>query len=96
MLAAAAPHDACGKPINIAGGIGLSVNDLFCEIKALLASELAPSYVPERVGDVLHSVASTTRARELLGFTPELDLAQGLARSIDWYRADFLAQRAGR
>ena len=36
--------------------------------------------------DILHSRADITKARELLGFEPRVDFAEGLRRTVDWYR----------
>lgn len=94
LLAAMAPASEMGRPINIAGGERISVNLLFNEIKKLLGSPLTPIYAPPRLGDVVHSVAAIERAREALGFSPEISVPEGLARSIDWYKADYLAQKA--
>lgn len=94
ILAAGAPSALMGRPINIAGGERISVNLLFDEIQKLLGSPLRPIYAPARLGDVVHSVASVVRAREGLGFTPEISVPDGLARSIEWYKADYLAQKS--
>lgn len=42
---------------------------------------------PDQPVGPLHRVADGTRARDLLGFTPEVDLAAGLAATVDWYVA---------
>ena len=44
-------------------------------------------YVPARAGDVLHSFADITVAREALGYDPRVDLEQGLERTMAWMRA---------
>jgi UDP-N-acetylglucosamine 4-epimerase len=44
-----------------------------------------PVYRPFRPGDVRHSLADITRARELLGYEPTHSLARGLAESLSWY-----------
>jgi len=41
-------------------------------------------YVPARPGDVLHSFADITLAREALGYKPTVDLEEGLERTLDW------------
>jgi nucleoside-diphosphate-sugar epimerase len=52
-----------------------------------LGSELEPEHGPPRPGDVRHSLASVDRAREHLNWTPQVSLADGLARTVDYYRA---------
>jgi UDP-glucose 4-epimerase len=40
-----------------------------------------------RTGDVRHSLADVTRAKERFGFAPTVGFAEGLARTFAWYRA---------
>jgi UDP-N-acetylglucosamine/UDP-N-acetyl-alpha-D-glucosaminouronate 4-epimerase len=44
-------------------------------------------YREPRVGDVRHSLADITRAQELLGFDPVIELREGLQRTVDWWKA---------
>ncbi|MFI8377927.1 SDR family oxidoreductase [Leeuwenhoekiella sp. NPDC079379] len=46
---------------------------------------LQPVFGPERAGDVPHSLASITKARNFLGYNPEFNLAEGLNVTVDWY-----------
>ena len=41
----------------------------------------------KRSGDVKHSLADITRAREKLGYEPRISFEEGLARAVDWYRS---------
>lgn len=41
---------------------------------------------PDRAGDIKHSNADISRARELLGYAPEYDFEQGISLAIDWYK----------
>jgi UDP-glucose 4-epimerase len=44
-------------------------------------------YVPERSGDVKHSLADLTRAKRHLGYTPRIHFEEGLRRTVEWYRS---------
>jgi nucleoside-diphosphate-sugar epimerase len=44
-----------------------------------------------RAGDVRHSLASISRAREQLGYTPTVNLEEGLGRTIEYFRDRVLA-----
>ena len=46
---------------------------------------IKPKYEDFRPGDVLHSQADITKAKNLLGYSPEFNIEKGLDRSIDWY-----------
>jgi nucleoside-diphosphate-sugar epimerase len=50
---------------------------------------IQPRHEPARAGDVKHSLADLTRARELLGYEPIVSLEDGLAQTMDWYRSEF-------
>jgi nucleoside-diphosphate-sugar epimerase len=85
LLAAKAPR-VSGEVINVACGERVSVNQIIAQINTLLGKNVAPKYVPERPGDVKHSLADIAKARELIGFEPVVSFAAGLQRAIEWYR----------
>ena len=71
---------------NIAFGAKTSLNDLFEMIKEVGGSDLAPKYGPERKGDVRHSLADISKAKELLGYQPQFDIREGMKSTFEWYR----------
>ena len=81
-----APEDAAGGVYNVAWGNRLSVNDLAAAIAERIGQPFQPNYDPPRAGDVRDSQADSTRAREKLGWTPEVSFEEGLERTINWYR----------
>jgi len=74
---------------NIAYGASCTLNELWNSICAYKGLTLAPEYREEREGDVRHSLADITKARNLLGYAPLFDLKAGLSRSIEWYEQHF-------
>jgi UDP-N-acetylglucosamine 4-epimerase len=76
---------------NVACGARTTLNELLGLIQIALSShtpgsrDVKPEYAPFRKGDVRHSLADISKARELLGFDPEYDVARGLEESIQWY-----------
>ncbi len=86
LRACEAPREACGRVYNIAFGRRISLNELYREIARLLGADIPPRYGPPRPGDVRHSLADISRAREALGYEPAFDVRQGLAEAIGWYR----------
>ncbi len=87
MLAAAAKNTQ-GQVINIACGQSVSINQVIATINNLLGTDLKPKYAPPRAGDVMHSLADITLAREVIGYEPHLMFEDGLARAIEWYKAN--------
>lgn len=87
LLAAGADEVACGSAYNIAAGQATSVNVLAGEIARLCGARTEPDHQPPRPGDVEHSLADLRQALAALEYRPGLTLAQGLAASLDYYRA---------
>jgi UDP-glucose 4-epimerase len=95
VLAIDAP-DVAGRTINVACGQRVSLNELVTELQSLLGTSVEVAYAAPRSGDVKHSLADITRARELLGYEPGVDLREGLRRTITSLlpdRADSLLRR---
>lgn len=86
-LKAAEANRGVGSIINIANGQRISLNQLLQEIQNLTGKgDLKADYQPPRAGDVLHSLADISRARDLLGFEPRVGLREGLQLTIDWWK----------
>ncbi len=83
-LALEAPVD--GETINVGSGHRYTVREIaerLAEVmgKAYLAPEVTGKY---RVGDIRHCVADVTRARDLLGYAPQVDFDDGLRELAQW------------
>jgi UDP-N-acetylglucosamine/UDP-N-acetylgalactosamine 4-epimerase len=78
--------EAVNQVYNIAFGTKTSLNEVFEMIKEIGGSDLAPKYGPERKGDVKHSLADISKAKELLGYDPEFDIREGMKKTFEWYR----------
>jgi nucleoside-diphosphate-sugar epimerase len=85
LLACRAPR-AVGETINLASGGRIVINDLVAQLKAILGTDLPPQYTDERPGDIKHSRADISKARDLLGFEPIVNFEEGLRRTVAWYR----------
>jgi nucleoside-diphosphate-sugar epimerase len=86
-LKAAETTKGIGQVLNIANGERISLNQLLADLKDLTGNkDVVANYQEGRVGDVRHSLADITRARELLGFEPRIDLRTGLKLTIDWWK----------
>jgi nucleoside-diphosphate-sugar epimerase len=87
VLRACTAPAASGQVINVATGGRISLNDLFRSIAKITGATAQPQYVATRAGDVRDSQADINRAERLLGYRPTVDLDEGLARTVAWYRA---------
>jgi nucleoside-diphosphate-sugar epimerase len=77
---------ARGETVNIACGAHYTLNDLFKQIRSDIGSSIAPRYAEPRAGDVKHSHADISAAAKLIGYTVKVPFAEGLRRTIAWYR----------
>lgn len=86
-LKAAETTKGIGTVINVANGERTTLNELLKEVQELTGkADVAVDYRAPRAGDVLHSLADITRAREFLGFEPRVGLREGLELTIDWWK----------
>lgn len=86
-LIAAETTEGIGQVINIANGERVTLNQLLDQLKGLTGrSDLQADYQPPRKGDVRDSLADITRARQFLGFTPQVNLRTGLKLTMDWWK----------
>jgi UDP-glucose 4-epimerase len=85
LLAMDAPNVA-GQVFNVACGRMVTINELVFVLAELIGAEAETVYAPGRAGEVHRSCASLARARAELGYDPEVDLREGLTRTIAHYR----------
>ncbi len=86
LAAAADPARVSGETFNIATGNPLTLLDLTAAIGKALNRNVQPRFEPARAGDIRHSQANIDKAGERLGYEPVIDFAEGLRRTLDWYK----------
>jgi UDP-glucose 4-epimerase len=72
---------------NIACGDRITLNSMLQDINKILGKDISAIYAEPRAGDIKHSQAEITRAREHLRFEPKFSFQEGLRRTIEWYAA---------
>jgi UDP-N-acetylglucosamine 4-epimerase len=77
---------AVNQVYNIACGEQTSLNELFEGLRKEAGSTLEPLHGPERAGDVKHSLADITKAKQLLGYDPAVSVKEGLKKTLEWYK----------
>jgi len=93
-LKAASAKDAAGKVINVANGERITLNELLAELKDLTGKQdVTAEYREPRVGDVRHSLADITVARQFLEYESKVGLREGLQRTIDWWKSSRFSHR---
>lgn len=85
LLAASSELDGAAV-VNVAGGARTTLNQIIAMLNELTCQNLPTHYGAPRAGDVLHSHADISRARELLQYEPTVDVREGLRRTIEYYK----------
>ena len=85
-LLACTTSGVAGDVFNIACGDRITVNSMLQQINTITGTDIAPIYTDPRRGDIKHSMADITKARERLGYNPLVRFEEGLRRTIEWYR----------
>ncbi len=86
LKAAEHAERAAGEIVNIGFGEQTSINELYRIIAEQLGVDTEPEYAPKRAGDVRDSLADISKARRLIGYEPEVDIEEGLRRTVAWFR----------
>ncbi|MDQ3685863.1 MAG: SDR family oxidoreductase [Acidobacteriota bacterium] len=82
-----------GEVINIANGQRTTLNELLDTMKKITGKmDVEAEYREPRVGDVKHSLADITQARELLGYESKVNLEEGLRLTLDWWKGSRFAK----
>lgn len=82
---------AFGDVFNVAYGARTTLLELVDALRAEVAkadpqaASIPIENAPERAGDIRDSLADVSKARDVLGYVPRIDLRSGLARAVPWY-----------
>jgi nucleoside-diphosphate-sugar epimerase len=92
LLAGAAERPLSGEVINVGTGARTTLVDLARMLAELVGRPtIQPEFAPARAGDVPHSLADLSLARELLGYVPIQTLQAGLADTVAWFLRELAA-----
>jgi len=81
--------DISGEVINIACGEKKSLNELIVELQNITGKKIEPVYEAPRKGDVRHSLADVSKAKDLLKFEPAVSSEEGLRKTFNWYKENY-------
>ena len=90
---AAQTPDGIGEVINTANGEKVSLNELLDVLKKITGQTgLDADYFDARTGDVKHSQADNTRAKQWIGYRKLVGLEEGLRNTIEWWKTSRFAK----
>ncbi|MEN8248428.1 MAG: SDR family oxidoreductase [Bacteroidota bacterium] len=85
--------EAINQVYNVAFGENTSLNEMVGLLKELISKKdssvanIEVKYGPERPGDVRHSLADISKAKELLGYNPAIDFKTGIDLTVNWFNS---------
>jgi len=85
-LLAAEAEGVSGEVFNIACSNRHSVLDIANGILKILGKDVPMNFGPRRAGDVEHTQADISKAKEKLGYEPEIDFAEGMKRTVESFK----------
>lgn len=86
LKACLAGKEASGQAYNIAFGGREYLIDIYYGLTNALGVNVEPVFGPDRAGDIKHSNADISKAKELLGYNPEWSFERGIKAAIEWYK----------
>lgn len=86
LKACLASSEAAGQAFNIAYGGREYLIDIYNVLCQALGKKIDPIFGPDRAGDIKHSNADISKAREILGYDPDWSFERGIKEAIGWYR----------
>lgn len=86
LKACLAPSFVAGEAFNIAYGGREYLIDIYYGLTEALGVDIEPKFGPDRAGDIKHSNADISKAKEMLGYDPDWSFERGIKAAIEWYR----------
>lgn len=86
LKACKAPSKAAGEVFNIAFGGREYLIDIYYHLTDALGKHIEPVFGPDRAGDIKHSNADISKAKEMLGYNPDWSFERGIEAAIEWYK----------
>ena len=94
LKACLAGKNASGQVFNIAVGKSVPLIDVYRTIADALGTSVEPVFGPARPGDIRHSNADISRAKEFLGYSADWSFERGIKAVIAWHKNVLLAKSA--
>lgn len=86
LKACLAPSSVAGEAFNIAYGGREYLIDIYYGLTEALGVDIEPKFGPDRAGDIKHSNADISKAKEMLQYNPDWSFERGIKAAIEWYK----------
>ncbi len=91
-LAAATEPEAVGEIFNIGGGSRVVLSQVLNTMEDIVAKPIKRLHVEKAMGDARHTAADISKANKILGWKPQVSLAEGLTHEWEWVKGLYLVQ----
>jgi UDP-glucose 4-epimerase len=78
--------EADGEVLNIGSSDNIEIQTLATVVRDQLAPELELEYAERYDADAEHTHSDVSKARELIDYSPEYTIREGVKKFVDWYR----------
>jgi nucleoside-diphosphate-sugar epimerase len=92
-LLACSAQNVAGLVFNIGTGNRYTLNQMVQMLGKIAGRPGNVNYAPPREGDILHSLADISAAREKLGYSPQIGFEEGLHRTWEWYYENYATKQ---
>ena len=86
-LAAGEVPEAIGEVFNIGGGSRVVLTDVLATMETVIGQPIRKNYVERAMGDARHTSADVSKAQRILGYQPQVSLAEGLTKEWEWIQS---------
>ncbi|MDF3340195.1 GDP-mannose 4,6-dehydratase [Mycolicibacterium septicum] len=84
----ASGSDGGGQRFNVGTGVETSTREMHTAIALAVGAADEPEMHPPRLGDLRRSQLDIRRARDVLGWRPQVDLAAGIPKTVEYFRSN--------
>lgn len=74
--------------INLGGHESITINALIRHLESLIGKNARVEHFPFNPADMLANLANVDKAEQMLGWSPQVKLEEGIRRTVDWYRLE--------
>jgi UDP-glucose 4-epimerase len=96
VASVAALSRGTGEIFNISSGVQTTDQEVFEMVRDFLGKSVLPKYVPVRPGEIARICLDISKAQRLLGWKPQISLAEGASRTVDYFKLQAQREIAAR
>lgn len=82
-------EEAKGEVFNVACGKNFTLLEVAEEISKILGKKVSYKFTESRSGDVKHTLADISKAKEILGYEVKADFYEGMKKTVEWFNKEY-------